>query len=156
LWKIPQARVWGVFGAIFILTSLGPALSVNGARFDLPLPFDLLLEIPFIKGNRYPSRWSVMVTLALAVLVAYGVVWFLAAVCRWQKTAGRSWILPTAYCLLLSALLFEHLSIPLPLSNMWIPDVYKTIAREQGDFTVLEIPLAWRNGYRMTERWIRR
>jgi hypothetical protein len=46
--------------------------------------------------------------------------------------------------------LFEHLSTPLPLSDMRIPDVYKTIARDTGDFTVLEIPLAWRNGYRMT------
>ncbi len=38
----------------------------------------------------------------------------------------------------------------LPLSNFRIPDVYKTIAQDKGDFTVLEIPLAWRNGFRMT------
>ncbi len=28
--------------------------------------------------------------------------------------------------------------------------MYQTIARDAGDFSVLEIPLAWRNGYRMT------
>ena len=150
LWKIPQARVWGIFGAIFVLISLGPALSVNGAHFDLPLPFDLLLEIPFVKGNRYPSRWSVIVTLALAVLVGYGIAWLLEIAGSRQKAVTRTPFVLTAFCLLLSALLFEHLSVPLPLSNMQIPDVYKTIARDSGDFTVLEIPLAWRNGFRMT------
>ncbi|MEW5717711.1 MAG: interleukin-like EMT inducer domain-containing protein [Chloroflexota bacterium] len=152
LWKIPQARVWGVFGASFVLISLGPALLVNGARFDLPLPFDLLLEIPFVKGNRYPSRWSVMV--ALAVLVGYGMAWLLARIPR-NILRLRSGQAPHAsrissFILLTFALLFEHLSAPLPLSDLRIPDVYKTIARDSGDFTVLEIPLAWRNGYRMT------
>jgi hypothetical protein len=151
LWKVPQARIWGVFGAIFVLISLGPALRVNGASFDLPLPFDLLLEIPFVKGNRYPSRWSVMATLALAVLVGFGMMWLLRKVGRRQKAEGKkSFLLPTAYCLLLTALLFEHLSLPLPLSDFRIPQVYQTIAQDQGDFAVLEIPLAWRNGFRMT------
>jgi hypothetical protein len=143
LWRIPSARIWGVFGAVFVLISLGPALSMNGARFDSPLPFDLLLEIPFIKGNRYPSRWSVMVTLALAVLAGYGVAYASSRL----KVQSSKLVLPFAFLLLT---LFEHLSIPLPLSAMRIPDVYNTIARDQGAFTVLEIPLAWRNGYRMT------
>ncbi len=150
LWKIPHARVWGVFGAIFVLIALGPALLVNGARLDLPLPFDLLLEIPFVKGNRYPSRWSVMVTLALAVLVGYGMAWLLARISRNMHHVSRQSVLRVACCVLLAASLFEHLSIPLPTSNFQIPEVYQTIARDPGDFTVLEIPLAWRNGYRMT------
>jgi len=113
------------------------------------MPFDLLLEIPFVKGNRYPSRWSVMVTLALAVLVGYALAWLLNRISRWQNTSGRK-ILPTTYCLLLAVLLFEHISVPLPISDFHIPDIYQTIAREPGDFTILEIPLAWRNGFRMT------
>ena len=145
LWKVPQARVWGFFGAIFVLISLGPALRVNGARFDLPLPFDVLLEIPLVKGNRYPSRWSVMVTLALAVLVGYGVAW--ASRKLEVKSKKLALLFPFAFLLFTS---FDHLSIPLPLSNFRIPEVYQTIARDQGDFTVLEIPLAWRNGFRMT------
>ncbi|MBI5301700.1 MAG: hypothetical protein HY868_06165 [Chloroflexi bacterium] len=144
LWKIPHVRIWGVFGAIFILISLGPALVVNGARFDLPMPFDILLEIPFVKGNRYPSRWSVMVTLALAVLVGYGI----ALASQKLKAKSQKWtLLFTVSCLLFT--LFEHLAV-LPLSDFRIPDVYKTIAQDKGDFTLLEIPLAWRNGFRMT------
>ncbi len=146
LWANPQARIWGVFGIIFILITLGPNLRVNGTAIDAPfLPFNLLLDIPFIKGNRYPSRWSVLVTLCLAILVGYGALW------ASQKAIGKSqklaFVLPFSFLLLT---LFEHLSIPLPLSKLQPPDVYKIIARDQGDFSVLEIPLAWRNGFRMT------
>ncbi len=146
LWKIPRVRIWGIFGAIFVLISLGPVLRVNGARLDLPLPFDLLLEIPLVKGNRYPSRWSVMVTLALAVLVGYGIAW---ASQKLKTKSKKKWVplLPFAFLLFT---LFEHLSIQLPISNFQIPEIYQAIARDQGDFTVLEIPLAWRNGFRMT------
>lgn len=149
LWQVPRARIWGVFGAIFVLISLGPDLRVNGSAINMPfLPFNLLLEIPFVKGNRYPSRWSVMVTLSLAILVGYGVTWLLGQLSRNAPHATRA-----AYSIavgLVLLLLFEHLSIPLPLSNFQIPDAYKTIAQDRGDFTVLEIPLAWRNGFRMT------
>ncbi len=146
LWKMPRARIWGVFGAIFVLLTLGPDLRVNGSAIPAPfLPFNLLLEIPFIKGNRYPSRWSVMVTLALAILVGYGMAYLS------QKLKGKSqkWVPLIAFSFLLFTL-FEHLSIPLPTSNFQIPAVYQTIAQDTGDFTVLEIPLAWRNGFRMT------
>lgn len=142
---VPRARIWGIFGILFILISLGPNLTINGTRLDLPMLFDLLLEIPFVKGNRYPSRWSVMVTLALAVMVGYGVAY--ASQKLKDKSSKWSVLLPFAFLLLT---LFEHLSAPLPLSNLRIPDVYQTIARDPDDFTVLEIPLAWRNGFRMT------
>jgi hypothetical protein len=48
-------------------------------------------------------------------------------------------------------MLFEHLAIPLPLSDMQVPEVYQTIADEMpGDFTLLDLPVAWRNGFRVT------
>ncbi|MBI3740977.1 MAG: hypothetical protein HY257_04380, partial [Chloroflexi bacterium] len=147
LWKFPRARMWGVGFGIFVLLSLGPVLRVNGATvFDSPLlPFNWLLEIPFIKGNRYPSRWSVMVILMLAVLVGYGLLWLT------QKAKVKSEkfkiVLPFAFLLLT---FLEHLSVPLPTSDLQIPKVYQTIAADKRDFSVIEIPLAWRNGFRMT------
>ncbi len=146
LWKVPQACIWGLFGAIFVLLTLGPDLRVNGTAISAPfLPFNLLLDIPFIKGNRYPSRWSVMVTLALAVMVGYGV----AYASQKLKAKSQKWVSFFAFSFLFFTL-FEHLSVPLPLSNFQIPDAYKTITQDSGDFSVLEIPLAWRNGFRMT------
>lgn len=184
IWKVPGARIWAIFGAVFILITLGPDLRVNGNAIEAPwLPFNWLLEIPFIKGNRYPSRWSVMVVLALAILVGYGSLWLLMRVGSWHPAKKRVMRIPSVapsppapsslqeegeiggvppsplsqgggigiICiLLLPALLFEQLAIPLPLSDFRVPDVYKTIAQDEGDFRVLEVPLAWRNGFRMT------
>lgn len=145
-WRVPQARLWGVLGAIFVLITLGPDLRIDGRAIPAPiLPFNFLLDIPLIKGNRYPSRWSVMVTLSAAVLVAYAIAWTRE---RLQvRHATFAAVLPVG---LAAVILFEHLSIPLPLSDFQIPSVYDTIAADKGDFSVLEIPLAWRNGFRMT------
>jgi hypothetical protein len=52
--------------------------------------------------------------------------------------------------ILAGLVVFEHLSVPLPLSDFRVPDVYAAIAEEPGDFSVLELPLAWRNGFRVT------
>jgi hypothetical protein len=149
LWKVKPARMWGIWFALIALVTLGPTLRVNGAELDVPLPFDVLLEIPFIKGNRYPSRWSVMLTLCLAILVGYGLTWLLGAVSRRQKAGSKiaRFGLPATLCLLL---IFEHLSIPLPISNLQSPEIYSQIANEPGNWTVMEIPLAWRNGFRVT------
>lgn len=150
LWKVRPARVWGIWFALIALISLGPTLRINGAEIDLPMPFDLLLEIPLVKGNRYPSRWSVMLTLCLAVMVGYGVLWVLERVAsRKLQVASpvRRILVPAVFCLLF---LSESLSVPLPISNLESPEIYSSIAREAGNFSVMEIPLAWRNGFRVT------
>lgn len=144
--KIKPARIWGVWFLLFALISLGPTLRINGAEFDLPMPFDALLEIPLIKGNRYPSRWSVMLTLSLAVMVGYGLAWIMQKVVRSKYQIARPLILATCYLLLV----FEPLSTPLPISNLQSPAIYSEIARDAGNFSVMEIPLAWRNGFRVT------
>jgi len=146
LWKVKPARMWGFWFLLFALLALGPTLRINGAEFDLPMPFDALLEIPFIKGNRYPSRWSVMLTLSLAVLAGYGLFWVLQKVARSKYQVAGNLLLATCYVLLV----FEPLSTPMPLSNLQVPAIYHDIARDAGNFSVMEIPLAWRNGFRVT------
>jgi hypothetical protein len=142
---------WALSTLVFWLLTLGPTLRVNGHDTGLPLPFALVAQLPFFKGNRYPSRYSVLLVLSLAMLVAYG----LAAIASWWKarsTAARWPMTRTlAPLLLISLLLFEHLSIPLPLSDMRVPAVYQVIADEMpGDWTLLDLPVAWRNGFRVT------
>ena len=52
-------------------------------------------------------------------------------------------------CLLVSLLLFEHLSAPLPISDLRVPAIYARVAAEPGDFALLELPPGWRNGARV-------
>ncbi len=138
----PEARFWGLSAFVFLVLCLGPVLSLNGHSTALPLPFLLLQRLPFFKGNRYPGRFGVMVVLSLAVLVGFALERLL------KRMQGRRSFFVAVCCSLL--ILFEHLSIPLPLSDMQVPAVYHRIAAEKGDFTVLDIPLAWRNGFRIT------
>jgi len=136
-------RFWIVSAVIFAVVALGPSLRVNGQEHELPLPFDVLATLPFFKGNRYPSRYSVILTLCWAVLAAYGLHGLTSRIRR--ESLKRA-----AVAILAGLIVFEHLSVPLPLSGFRVPDAYAAISEEPGDFSVLELPLAWRNGFRVT------
>ncbi len=161
-------KFWTVSTLAFVLISLGPALRINGDEIAIPLPFSLFQLLPFFKGNRYPSRYSLMITLGVAVLVALGVKYLVAKGNKGKQRSGpvaeRSGlgamrgnntpkvIAPhfLLFPLISLFILLEHVSIPLPLSDFRVPSFYQTIRDEPGDFTVLELPLAWRNGFRVT------
>ncbi|MBN1135344.1 MAG: hypothetical protein JXM73_02095 [Anaerolineae bacterium] len=146
-----SVKFWLLSALAFWLLTLGPSLRVNGHDAGLPLPFALLAQLPFFKGNRYPSRYSVMLALSLAVLAGFGLAAALSWINKKRPSAAFGRLLRPALVLFLTALLlFEHLSIPLPLSDMRVPSVYQAIAGTPGDWTLLDVPVAWRNGFRVT------
>ena len=135
-----------------------------------PLPFTLLHFIPFINGNRAPNRNSVILMLALAVLAGYGAAWLLERIANgreaWQMAKGgdqgsaatseRSTLhapRATHALVYLSAgllaifILAEHLAVPLPTTDAAIPEVYRQIAAEPGEFAIMQLPLGWRNSF---------
>jgi hypothetical protein len=150
-YRRPELRFWLIATVVFGLLCLGPVITIDGYVTGLPGPFSLLQQLPFFKGNRYPSRYSVMLLLSLSVVAAFALVqlgeW---ASRRWSTTKNPSSIYYPLFTLIFSLFLFEHLSAPLPQSDMRVPAAYQTIAAEPGDFAVLDIPFAWRNGFRIT------
>jgi hypothetical protein len=150
-----QLRVWIVSALIFASFTLGPLLHVNGQSvFDLdglqvtfPLPFLLLHYIPLVKENRVPNRYSILVTFALAILIGYAVVWLAGKVSSVKLKVKSHFLLYPFYFLLVILLLFEHLALPLPLTDARVPEVYAQIAKEPGEFAVLSLPLGWRNSF---------
>jgi len=149
--RSPAVRFWALSAAAFWLLTLGPSLRINGQDTRIPFPFALVAELPFFKGNRYPSRYSVLLVLSLAMLVAFG----LAAMVRHRgqdpNCPTRPALRQGAALILVALILFEHLSAPLPMSDMRVPAVYQAIADEMpGDWTLLDLPVAWRNGFRVT------
>jgi hypothetical protein len=149
---------WLVAALCFAWLSLGPTVHVNGTDTGIPGPFVILQSLPFFKGNRYPSRYSVLLVLSLAMLAAMGIEALGQSIARRHAASNQEYrvrsrqgiLLPAAGCLLSALFLFEHLSIPLPQSDMTAPAPYAAIAAEPGQFTLLDIPLAWRNGFRIT------
>jgi hypothetical protein len=154
-----RVKLWGWTALIFGLFCLGPFLQINGRyRFDLdgvdatfPLPYILLHYLPIIKANRAPNRNSVLLMLALAVLVGYGLAWILQSRSKPsgdRETSGllrrpQSWLVG----LLCGLLVFEHLAVPIPLSDARVPEVYQTIAADPAPVSVLQVPLGWRNSF---------
>jgi hypothetical protein len=158
-------KVWLWSGLIFTTLSLGPLLTINGQnRFNLdglevtfPLPFALLHYLPLINANRVPNRFGIPLTLALAVLVGYAVLRIMYYV-LWitpqrPPTVDRkifsiaNFLIPIFSFLLLILLLFDQYSVPLPLTDARIPEVYRHIGSEPGNDTLLQLPLGWRNSY---------
>ena len=145
------ARFWTLSAAIFWLLTLGPSLRINGHDTGIPLPFALVAQLPFFKGNRYPSRYSVLFVLSLSVLVAFGLAAIVKRRTKPQQPFARPALRVAAAVVLVALVPFEHLAIPLPMTDMEVPSVYQAIAEEiPGDATLLDLPVAWRNGFRVT------
>ncbi|MCS7003184.1 MAG: hypothetical protein NZ518_10090, partial [Dehalococcoidia bacterium] len=161
-WRV--IRVWVAVAIGGMLLALGPILHLNGVdAFDLDglivrvtLPFTALHFLPFVGANRVPNRFSILIMLALAVLVAFAVAWLLSR----RGLGGRGVRLAVVgwpvVILLASAILAEHLSAPLPTRDARPPAAYERIRDDQGDYAILQLPLGWRNsfGTQGTERTI--
>jgi len=155
-WRVARAWVWSA--VLFALFTLGPLLQVNGRYLfpldnllreqglaqdvTFPLPFALLHYIPIIQANRAPNRFSVVLCLALAVLVGYGV---------WQLMRYAARLVPRAAwavaCLALPVVLVDQLSVPLPLTDARLPAPYDRLASEPDAYAILQLPLGWRNSF---------
>ncbi len=70
--QAPGCVVLGFVGAAVLSVGAGPSLRIAGHDTGIPGPFRILQELPFFKGNRYPSRFSVMLLISAAPLVAMG------------------------------------------------------------------------------------
>lgn len=139
---------WAVLALLFALFSLGPLLHINGqTQFDLdglqmtvPLPYIVLHYVPLLKANRVPSRNMTMLMLMLAILAGYGTFWLQEKVTNWRAGSALA-------VALIGLILFEHLAIPLPLTDARTPEIYRQIAADPGDFAILSLPIGWRNSF---------
>jgi hypothetical protein len=152
-----EGRVWLWGVVVFTVLSLGPLLTINGQnRFDLdgievtfPMPFALLHYIPVINAHRVPNRFGIPLSLCMAVLVGYAIAWLLGKLKTRPKSSRRLVYLISTFLslILLALLLFDQYSVPLPLTDARIPKVYSQIGAETDDFTLMQLPLGWRNSY---------
>ena len=168
-----RSRAWTAIALLAGVLALGPLLQISGqSLFDLdglqvsvPLPYIVLHYLPFIKGFRAPSRFSIDLMQAMAVLAGFGTAWLLAKVAgqregkETRETGEKgSSPPPTPHSLrprlaailavvLAAAVIFEHLAIPLPLTDSRVPEPYREIAQQPGDFALLQLPMGWRNGF---------
>jgi hypothetical protein len=146
-----SVRFWLIAVAGFALLALGPVITINGQPSQVDGPFTIFQSLPLFKGNRYPSRYSVMLLLSLSVVAAFGLASIGSRVGRDSGTLKGGGLRPFWPLMLMAGLfLFEHLAIPLPLSDMRPPPAYQIVGDDPADSTLLDIPFAWRNGFRIS------
>lgn len=118
------------------LAALWAVVAVSVA-LTFPGPYGLLSRLlPFLAVVRVPPRWVIPATFALAALCGYG----LAAVQSRSPRGG-----PALIALLGVGLFLEGYGAPLPLAPVQrpaeLPQVYRWLAGQQGDFAIVELPM---------------
>ena len=78
-WRIWQAR-------LFVIMGIGSLLASFGREGGL---YWLLYQLPTMKSQRNPHRWSYFVSLAVCVLAAYGVDWLVKRVRQARIGKGK-------------------------------------------------------------------
>ena len=131
------SRWWTALAIAFGALALGPFVHVGGLNTYVPGPWALLRFVPVLGLTRMPSRFSVVLMLAVAVLFAAALEWLGRTYPR-----RRRLILVTVGILLL----VELLPAPLTLHSAAVPRFYERVAAAPGDVRVLELPTGIRDG----------
>ena len=105
----------------------------------IPLPGAALQLLPVFKWMRAPSRFAIMLMLALAVLAGYGTTRVR------ELLRGRRWLhvpAPAAATILLGAIvLLEFCIVPFPTTPASRHPFHDQLTAEPGDFAILELPI---------------
>ena len=139
-WRRPDSvpRFWVWFTLAFTVLSLGPFVQIARVNTYIPTPWALLRYVPGIELARAPSRFAIVATLGLALLLGFA----LHAIRRDRSRAYRAVAL--AAPLLLA---FELLPAPHPLFDATVPTVYSVIRADADEsHRVLELPGGVRDG----------
>jgi hypothetical protein len=129
-------RLWLGLAAGTAALAIGPFLHVAGVNTYVPGPWALLRYVPVLGLARSPSRFAVLVTLAMAVLFA----WALARVRETPRGRFVAWAL-------IGILAFELCPAPRPLAAAKVPRVYDVIkADPDHSIRVLQLPTGIRDG----------
>lgn len=134
---------WALIFAGFALLALGPYLYVGGdktfsllgAEFSVPLPYKLYEQIPALNTGRAPARMMVFAMLGLAVLAAIGLDMLTS-----RLRPRRGPLVPLVGLAALALVSLEFWNPPAYLYEPPAPAGVETIASEDGDFAVLNVP----------------
>jgi len=129
-----RARFWFGCLLVFWLLALGPFPRVNGVPYpQIPLPYRLVGWSLPVRSLRNPERFNILVGLCLALVVGAVVHDLLR-----RLPARRAGL----FTLALGALvLLEYWAWPFPTTRPDVPDFYRQLGAEIGDFAIVDLPI---------------
>jgi hypothetical protein len=131
------SRWWLGLAVLFGFLALGPFVHIAGVNTFVPGPWAFLRYIPLVGLAHTPARFSVVLMLALAVMVATALTWLT----RRYPARRRAILLAVGV-----ALAFELLPAPVSLHSAEIPSLYRHVAAAPRGVKLLELPFGIRDG----------
>ncbi len=133
IWRWQAARPWIMLALVAFLLALGPVLRFDGRLYPaVPMPYQLVGWLTPLRLMRDYHRFNALLALPLAVLAGYG-----AAVLRdWLARRRPIWL----WGVLSALILFDYFNLPAATTLAHVPDFYYTLAKEPGDFAIVELP----------------
>lgn len=132
-----ESKFFLFLAASYFILMLGPTPSWFGQDFKIPFPFYFYHVIPFIGGIKEPVRMDPFLMLPLAVVSGIVLSKFL------EKLKEKGIFL---FLFLSGLVLFEYYPGKIPTTDLTPPEIYHQIAKDKGDFTVLDLPVGWSTG----------
>ena len=134
-WRRSLIQFWCIVGGFFLLFSLGPELKIFVELTGIPLPYQLLYQVPGLDFFRAPARFIIIVILATAILSAFGISNISK---KFNLKPSKQMILG---CCIAVIILVELSVIPYPTTELSIHEIYDTIANDERNIAVLEAPI---------------
>jgi hypothetical protein len=129
-------RGWWCFLILFGLLSMGPFVHIAGMNTYVPTPWALLRYVPIIGAARMPTRMTILVMMAVAMLAA------MALAQLRERSRYRHLLLTAAVTLLI----FELMPAPRQLFPAAVPQVTRMIAADPRAIRVLNLPFGIKDG----------
>jgi hypothetical protein len=124
---------WGGTLLLWVM-ALGPFLKLHGHVYrSIPLPYYPLSRLFAFQLLKIPDRYNLLLSLSAGVVVGYAVADLLARLrgrVRVGVLVGLSVLIP-----------FEYLGVPVEMQPLRIPRFYEGLARETGEFAIVELPI---------------
>ena len=135
--KYRPAAAWMAVTIGFGLLALGPFIHIAGFNTHVPGPWALLRYAPGFGLARMPTRFAIVASIGVAVLLA-GALASIGA--RWPHRRRAAGAIVTAL------LIFELWPAPRPLYSAEISPLYDRIAADPRPVRVLSLPFGVRDG----------
>jgi len=137
--KKKELWLWlAVAGTAFVL-SLGPSIQIATTTWNVWLPFRLVQLVPILNIIRAPSRFVIIIYLAVAVLAGYGI-------CFLQEKFTDKKVFRIVSVIICGLVLLEFYPVNTPETDLYMPAGYGQLMKDTSDFAILESPALWMSG----------
>lgn len=142
-----KGRFWYFPAIFFFIMSLGPVFKFNGLIETSVLPNQVIMmpasifeKFPLYDAIRVHARFGVFVMLSVSVFIGQN-IGCIMSVFKNKKVQY------SIYGLIIILIIAEKINVPVKLNKVDTPLIYKEIAEDKNNFSILNIPFEYKQSY---------